>query len=813
MTRKTLLLLGCMALTAPYLAPALSPAMAQSQTGLGFDVTKVEVSVDGQAETFRNVQKLQWERSDSSGQIIARYSEAGRDEWSVYLSDTTDPKLFVQLDLFTKKVIQQPRGGATVQIGTVVANSTAPLTSAPAGRGAISSLPVVSQKAAQAPATPATADDFDPFADPADPAPDPGSVVTPKTNRDIINAASQRPAFTQRNDGSGQVAAATKGPSFDGQWVAEGEIAKEKGDGVSTAVTWTFREALWITTAPDDTMTIHFDARPTGSITLRKAGEGQYSGSGYTASFAIIDKKNIRLNLVGGGTSREYGISTVPSGAKLSRSRIQPETDDEIDTFTAGNLVPRFNDMFLSYRGEKMDLFNANRGAGPRIFKAPGTQDFSIESNLQSKTIPYGLRGQEIRRTEGNQLESVITNMASFEKSMSLNFGVSGSFKGATFAAEASREESKGAERTDGTTKAYGLARAEIYALFLDKPNMLLDPGFKFDILRLADGALTAQAFRTKYGTHYANAIHYGGIGKNQRTVTTEEFKKWSKESTSYKQEGGFDGGPVGSLKSKGGLTIASGDAKGGTSMFSKETWSSVGGSGSMTSNGWNVDERNSVPIRYDLRPLSELISPIFFGEEWSSPKRAGLLNARSQLDAEITSYLQSQPKADDRTLGPIIYRLKFHSLVCVNNGDNEKEDVELYGNITASVHGLEGFQEVILLDASEDNMASFSCSGRKEFPINREVLVAGNRNPKGAGQGSFKIVATGVKENDPSAVLIDDPIMVWPASSGFDAYIYMKDWNAKQPRTDIEGTAITNAPGLTEGPDIRVKVSFEAIQ
>lgn len=806
MHRKAILSAGCMAVATVSLGAAATAVLAQDQVVNGINVTRVEIPGDNGTEVFSKMPNGEWVQFGGRGEVRFHFDEIGRDATSVYLHDRArDFK--IQLDVSDRTLSFRDANGKKAVFATMTSYTAVPV------------LPAVSvPRPTPTPTVHPPAggndgdDDFDPYKLPGgatSPAAD--NNFSPKSNADIIaNAATRRPEFTRTGDVAASATAVTKGPLFDGPWVAEGVIAKENGDGIKSAVSWTLREALWITTGADDALTVHFDANPAGSVTLRKVGEkNEYAGSGYTASFAIIDKKNIRLNLIGGGTSREYNISTVPSGAKLSRSRIKPESDDEIDTFTAGNLVPRYTDMLLSYRSEKMDLFNAGRGAGPRIFKAPGTNDFSIESNLQSKTIPYGLRGQEVRRTEGNQLESVITNMASFEKSMSLNFGVSGSFRGASGGWEVSRQESKGAESTNGTTKAYGLARAEIYALFLDKPNMLLEPGFKYDILNIADGKFSPQQFITKYGTHYANAIHYGGIGKNQRSVTTQEYKKWATESTGYKQEGGFDAGPAGSIKAKGGLTMASGNTAGGTSMFSSESWSATGGTGSMSSNGWTVDERNSVPVRYDLRPLSELISPIFFGEEWSSPKRDALLNARKRLDDAITSFLQSQPKPDDRMFGPMVYKLTFHSIYCADNGDDGKGPAELYGNINAKVHGIDGDETLSLFTAGEDNPTSISCNGGQEHPINRSTFVASSRSGNDANKfASFVITTDKLYEYDPTAVDYDELVIPWPAAS-----VVLKDWNAASPRTDIQGTRITNPPGLTYGPDLRIRVSFAPIQ
>ncbi len=849
MTRKAWLLLNCMTLSAVALAPAAAPVAAQEAGVNGTNVARVEFN---QGSVIQKAAANVWVEYDPAGNAINRYEERSRDEWSVYLYDPSR-NLRLAVDLHRRELIIVGDNGDTPIMGTITGASVTPRTAArqpapqaarpqpapPAAQQAWTPTPTTTppyqpspqQPAFTRPAAPASAaaaeDDFDPFADPAQSGAgqtsgaQTGTATTPRTPRDVITAEAQ-PAFTRRDTAAGGpgFAQAAAAPSFEGPWVAaEEKVATEKGDGITEAVTWNMRESLWITTT-DGAITIHFDANPAGSVTLAKVSDTQYSGGGYSARFAVIDRKTIRLALTGGGSSREYAISKGPSGVKLSRARTRPETDDEIDTFTAGNLVPRYNDMFFSYRSEKMDPFNARRGRALQIFMEPETTDFSIEKNFQSKTIPLGLRAEEIRRTEGNQLEAVITNTSSFEKSMSLNFGASGSFKGVNSAWEYSREESKGADRSDGTTKAYGLARSEVYALLLDKPNMLLDADFKYDILQLAQGGISAQGFVAKYGTHYSNAIHYGGIGKAQRSVTTTEFKQWAKESNGYKQEGGFDGGPAASIKAKGGLTMASGDSKGGSSMFSTESWSAAGGSGSMTSLGWNVDERNSVPVRYDLRPLSELISPIFFGEEWSTPQRAGLLQARASLDAEITRYLRSQPRADENTVfGPAVYQLTFHGLTCVNNGDEGRADAYIYGDINVQVLGLEPMQTVNLFSAQESNPTKIACNGGAEHPINRTVFVTGSR--KGDGAANFLITANGLYEDDNSFTDLDDPISVMgkpivpgqPMFGVLPAFVTLRDWRADRPRTDIEGTIITNATGVTYGPDLRVSVSFQQIQ
>lgn len=854
MTCKAWLLLSCMAVGAGALIPAATPLAAQEQGVNGTNVSRVEFN---QGSVIQKVAPKVWMEYDPAGNPTNRFEERSRDEWSVYLYDPSR-NLRLAVDMHRRELIIVGDNGDLPVMGTITGASVTPKMAArqpapqpvspapqtawtPSPQPAPIAQPPATPAFVQAPRTPvqpaftAQADpaddaDFDPYAAPAQTsaAPQQPTFTTsaPKTNRDIITAAAQ-PAFTRRDGGaSGNAANAVPDASIrvDGPWIAIAKDPVKSGNGVTTALTWEMPESVWITEAQDGSITIHFDKNPAGSITLQKVGELQYSAGGNNAQFFEADRKDrrkLRFVLNSGGQRREFQISFVPSGVKLSRSRTRPEVDDEVDTFTSGATVPRFKDMLRSYRSPSMDLFDAGRGAGPVIFKEPESTEYSVELEMRSMRIPLGLRGKFLRDIAGSQMESVITNTSSFEKSMSLNFGASGSFKGASSGWEATREQSKGADRTDGTTKAFGLSRSDVFALFIDKPNMLLDAYFKDAILQLADGVMTPAQFRERYGTHYASAIHFGGLSKAERTVTTTEFKQWAKESTSYKQDGGFDAGPAGSIKAKGGLTLASGDSTGRNSMFSSESWKAVGGTGGMTSASWTVGDENSVPVRYDLRPLSELISPMFFPEEWSSPKRNALINARAQLDNEITRYLQSQPKADDRLLGPAVYQLTFHGLKCLNNGDEGSADAYLYGDINATITGLEPSQTVNLFTATEANPTKISCNGGAEHPINRTVFVTSAR--RGETAASFHLTAPGLYEDDNSFTDLDDPLSspwVFPNYPGTQILnpfgapvpvpVVLRDWRADVPRYDFEGIVITNQEG---GPYLKVSVSFKEIQ
>jgi len=102
------------------------------------------------------------------------------------------------------------------------------------------------------------------------------------------------------------------------------------------------------------------------------------------------------------------------------------------------------------------------------------------------------------------------------------------------------------------------------------------------------------------------------------------------------------------------------------------------------------------------------------------------------------------------------------------------------------------------------------SCNGGAEYRIpNGSTFVVGNRNGNDANKfASFIITTDKLYEYDPTAVDYDELVLPWPTVP-----VMLNEWNASSPRTDIPGTRITNPPGQTHGPDLRIRVSFEEIK
>jgi hypothetical protein len=763
--------------------------MAQQPGVSGQNVTRVEFGDDTPKANLVMVAPERWEERRSNGQVAFRFVETGRDGGRVQLHDQ-ERDFRITVDISDNTISFRNDSGGKAVIGIISAAYASPVQAA-------------ARSAAAAPSAQGNDDDqdFDPFADPAPkPASAPkvagGGVSVPPFVRNQQNNQSDRAAV-------GQAQPAQTGSPYVGPWQATYAKYERAGDGLAGPVSWAAPEIIMITSSGPANLQIHFDKSPGQSVTLQKVGDADYTGGGYSAAFAPVgDSYSLRLQAPGIG-AKDFSLAKTADGT-LSRDRFsQTEKDNRRGLFNQDGLAREWNSLFFSYQGPDMDLFSAERGRKIQIFKQPGATDYASDDGL-NKSLPYGLRGLRTRSAASQQMETMISNAASFQKSMSYNFGGSGGDPSkAGLGINVAREESSGTDQSAGRMKSLGLARIERYVLLLDKPNIELDPTFKRDVQRLAQGAMSPAQFRQNYGTHYAAAIHFGGIGKAEKTMSTRELKDFASSSTSVSATGGAKG-----VSLNGGFKMSSGASTGVNSMFSRDDWNAVGGSGAMSSTGWTVGDDDTVPVRYDLRPLSDLISPIFLKDEWDSPARGTYIAARQRLEAEINQFMASQPKLPDRLMGPAIYSLTFHSIKCVNNGDEGKAPAFLYGKISAAVGGVDGTQNLTLFDTPEANPKQIDCNGGAELPIEQSVLVAGTRPGNAGAAALFLITTAGLFEDDNSFTDLDDPIAAFPPMP-----VNLKDWNAASSRTDIQGTSIGNMPGIAFGPDLRVRVSFKEVQ
>jgi hypothetical protein len=306
MRRKSSLYISCMAAGMAAALPMLlantghAQGLAQGAAVTGLNLIRAEIPGDNGTEVFTRQADGRWTQFGGRGELRFVFEEVSRTATSVFLFDRSR-NFTMEIDISDRTMSFRDAAGNRAVFARVTAiygapgssysapprNMPAPMPSAAPAPAPF--VPAATRPAAAPPPSGASDDEFDPFADPgeadagAGSSADPGAVsapvttAQPRTNRDIITgAAATRPAFTQ--PGGGGAATPARSNKFDGPWVADTEMFKRSGDGLESAITWTFREGLWINAAPDGSIDIHFDANPAGSITLAKVGEGQYAG-------------------------------------------------------------------------------------------------------------------------------------------------------------------------------------------------------------------------------------------------------------------------------------------------------------------------------------------------------------------------------------------------------------------------------------------------------------------------------------------------------------------------------------------------------
>jgi hypothetical protein len=281
---------------------------------------------------------------------------------------------------------------------------------------------------------------------------------------------------------------------------------------------------------------------------------------------------------------------------------------------------------------------------------------------------------------------------------------------------------------------------------------MELSDGFRGDLLKLIAGTIDASAIVARYGTHYANSVTYGGLSKAEKSVTSQEIGSFAEEKWDASGSGGAKGASV-----SGGYGETSGSSTRNDSMFSQSDFIAVGGIGTTSSGGHAVGDNDTVPVRYDLYPLSDLLTPIFFpGNE----KRL-LGPARAKLSQSIDQHMEKAPAFSDINIGPKIYRLEFKSLSCSHKGDESGNEISIVGKIFALWHSDGGVSDLTLLD--EPNGKSMSCgSGAASMPINKKALVVLSKNTtesKKSGFGKFLVGTSYLYEDDNSFDDLDDKI------------------------------------------------------
>jgi hypothetical protein len=270
----------------------------------------------------------------------------------------------------------------------------------------------------------------------------------------------------------------------------------------------------------------------------------------------------------------------------------------------AGGMFTNAGTPASSYKGNANQVFN-----GKLIFKFPAADstDYVRGIDIQhAPFVPLGVRlldlGTEEDKTHTAMLSTIDDRLRSWSVSLGLSAGVTGMF-------DLSMEGSYGSKIEEQTKNQsrYTVSRkvARSWVMFTDIPSMELDDGFLKAIQSITkkwvDGHKPPdwENFVARFGTHYAHAITQGHLEYAETRLSLQA------ESTACTKK--VD------LKAKASVVLEG--AKGGLSgKFSKE-WSDKHGIevSAEDIDVFSIGREFPMGIFFDLRPITELMSPIFF--------------------------------------------------------------------------------------------------------------------------------------------------------------------------------------------------------
>ncbi len=393
--------------------------------------------------------------------------------------------------------------------------------------------------------------------------------------------------------------------------------------------------------------------------------------------------------------------------------------DDWTGLFGLTSVVYGFASSLDGYDGAMMSPRDPASGQKEaRIFADPSGYDHFVSTEI-SKSVPdgfivkskYGLSHYEYS-------EKAISSESELQKSTSYNFGVSGAVKAVSLGANYSHQESSGMRKEKSSMRAYGFARILQHVLVIDRTQVKLHPDFEGKIMDLVMGKTSALTVINTYGTHYANAITYGGLAIASNEFSQEGYANWRGESTQISASGGAKGVSV-----SGGYGEEESEKQTNLVSFTKNDFMSIGGLGGTTIEGFTPGT-NPVPVLYDLRPISELVHA-FYLPDLPRDMYFPLERARNLLDDAIAARFAALPPADTQSYKPVIYKVKFKHLICTDAGDESDVEIELGGewNVAFSdaSSDLHLQPELALLDGDENTVR---CNNQPFKFLNKEVTL-----------------------------------------------------------------------------------------
>ncbi|MCP5180555.1 MAG: hypothetical protein H6994_11775 [Pseudomonadales bacterium] len=393
----------------------------------------------------------------------------------------------------------------------------------------------------------------------------------------------------------------------------------------------------------------------------------------------------------------------------LVRGDVRDAGQSQSGLFEISNVISGYGHLFSGYDFLELSLESYTKGRKANIFEKSGDYQYYLPTN-GPKAVPDGIYYIDDKFAVGSSRSFSISSASSLTESTSMNLGGSVPVKGVPVGLNYSSSESRARNENRSMSRSFQAKRGLQHIFVTDSANAFLNSDFARDYMclyrsiaagRACNKSTTelAGAMVDQYGTHFPQAIGYGGraiqVEKTSSREIAEEVKQskgisasiGGQSSSQTKQGQNGDSstkstpGPSGSA----GWSQEKNTYTGSTNSLSEAKFSALGGSGN-SFESWSVSPDNAVPILYDLRKLSELMEPIIFRRaafdrlyegEYSG---ADMAKARAALDVAIDAYVDKHAQRNvAEPLKPYLYTLELSDFKCTDNG-NDDGDISMYG-------------------------------------------------------------------------------------------------------------------------------------
>jgi hypothetical protein len=438
-----------------------------------------------------------------------------------------------------------------------------------------------------------------------------------------------------------------------------------------------------------------------GSETFGDVFHGQYQFAGAAFPFYGFDPRHMDLY-----PSQSYELAGATGGA------------------ISGSGTPVVHD----YSTNIHQTFN-----GTLIFTFPqeGSLDYVRGVDMDNAPyLPIGLTGlgvdEAMDQTETVMLSSVADRMQSWSRTLGLNGGIEG-----LFSVDLTGSYQDKVETQQKTESRYTLSRRVTinWIGLADIPSLQLHGDvvgeLQSRVKRLLGGAsdLEWDKFVTRFGTHYAHAMTEGRIEVVETRFTLDD------ETNSYTAKK--------DLKIEASAVIDAGEF-GAKADFGSE-WSDKSG-GTVTGeyvSTFSLGADYPVAIMFDLRPFTELLSPVFVrydpDDQWGGYAPWVWFDLRDDFAAYLAKLGLGAPIPESLTtdLTPRSYKITFPS-ISLSGGDPGEVDL-VPSSASLTVKGL-----------AEDPVQGSELAQQHGFDIAEQPVVLGQQIGFSSLHGSIRVDGAG---------------------------------------------------------------------